>query len=434
MMKPWVGFSRLGLARVSRRALGSWQAPEGARVDAGVVARWDELTAFRRDLHRHPELGLQETRTAGKVAKRLRDLGLEVHEGVGGTGVVGVLQGCGVRVWKDEGENDGVAQVHSIGLRADMDCLPITERGDVAHHSQTPGLMHACGHDGHTTMLLGAAQHLSENREQFSGTVHFFFQPAEEQHGGARLMIEDGAFRSRFQCDEVYGVHNWPYLEPGKISIQDGPIMAGNDEFDIVIRGRGGHAALPHLSADPIVVASQLVTSLQSIVSRSVDPIQSGVLSVTQINGGSAYNVIPDTVTLKGTIRTFREVERESIIERLELVAKNTCEAHGVKCEVFIEKGYPATVNSKEQCALAWQAAEQVVSPRNVVSMQPTMGSEDFSYMLKEVPGCYAWIGAGAPTGAMLHEDTFDFDDNITPLGVQYFCNIIKLRLPAEGV
>jgi len=408
------------------RRANTWRAPfgvpSGGRVDPYVAAMWEELRDVRRDIHAHPELGLEERRTSALVADTLRRLGMDVATGFGKTGVVGSVHGTGQR----DPDADGVS---AIGIRADMDCLPMQEESDIPHRSKFPGKMHACGHDGHTTIALGAAHFLATHRDLFAGTVHFLFQPAEENHGGAEMMINDGVLSSKFICDEVYGIHNWPYLPPGTISVREGPIMASNDEFDISIRGNGGHAAMPHLAVDPVVVACQVVSALQSVVSRGVDPIKSGVLSVTQINGGSAYNVIPETVTLKGTFRTFRDEDRDRIATRLENIASSVAEAHGATAVVQITAGYPATVNAEKQTAFARQAASAVVGAKNVVSADPTMGSEDFSYMLQRAPGCYAWIGADSP--GMLHEDTFDFDDEIIPIGVQYFVNLAKLRLPA---
>jgi amidohydrolase len=400
-------------------ALPALRLPANACVEDAVVRMWPELREVRRDLHRHPELGLEEVRTSQLVANRLRALGLHVEAGLGVTGVCATVVGL----------LPAPAGLSAVGLRADMDCLPLTESNDFAHKSSTPGRMHACGHDGHTAVLLGVAQYLAAHREQFGGKVHFLFQPAEENHGGAQLMIEDGVLVDRFVCDEVYGLHNWPYAEPGVMSVREGPIMASNDEFELVISGRGGHAALPHLAIDPIPVACQVVTNLQSIVSRLVEPARGAVLSVTQVHGGSAYNVIPQRVTLKGTIRSFRSEERTRMLEGIRRISEGVCAGFGATAELKIKPGYPATVNAPAQTELARHAARLVVGEAGLATLEPTMGAEDFAYMLQRVPGCYVWLGAHS--NGKLHEETFDFDDNVLPLGAQWMINVVRLRLGA---
>lgn len=374
----------------------------------------------------HPELGLEEERTPALLAERLRKLsGMEVEEGVGRTGVVATLTGTMDRSLINAANSGSHL---AVGLRADMDCLPMQEENSFAHASIVPGRMHACGHDGHSTMLIGAAEWLSANRHTFAGKVHFFFQPAEENAGGARLMIKEGGIlRERFLCDEVYGVHNWPYIPRGQVSVRAGPVMASNDEFDITVRGVGGHAAIPHSCVDPVLAAANIVTTMQSIVSRSLDPLRASVVSITQINAGTAYNVIPEYAVIKGTIRTFDESDRDEIIERISCIAEGVAAGSGATAAIKIRRGYPATVNTEDEAQTARQAAVMVTGEDNVVCESPSMTAEDFSYMLQQAPGCYAWIGAQSE--GMLHETCFDFDDQIIPLGVQYFCNIVQLRL-----
>mmetsp|Transcript_54315 Transcript_54315/g.74208 ORF Transcript_54315/g.74208 Transcript_54315/m.74208 type:complete len:400 (-) Transcript_54315:503-1702(-) len=391
--------------------------PRFSRVAPRILEQHAELTAWRHDFHRHPELGFQEHRTSRLVSTRLASFGLEVSDGIGGTGVIGTLQ---------RGSSE-----KSIGLRADMDALPILEQGTLAYRSETPGIFHGCGHDGHTTMLLGCAKHLAAHGE-FNGTVQFIFQPSEEENAGAKAMVEDGLF-DRFPCDEVYGLHNWPGLEEGEVAVFPGPMMAGSDEFDIRVIGSGGHAAMPHQGVDPIVVGSILVSALQSIVSRTIDPTDSAVVSVTKFQAGSAHNVIADEALLSGTLRSLNQTTRVALQTRLRDISNAVASAHGAKVEVSIlAGGYPATVNNAECAEWAAQAAEKVVGRGHVSrSGDPSMGSEDFSFLLMERPGAYAWLGAGGgPLACMLHNPSYDFNDDIIPVGVQFLTKIVEDRLP----
>ncbi|MCX7174940.1 MAG: amidohydrolase [Proteobacteria bacterium] len=358
------------------------------------------LVTLRRDLHAHPELAFTEHRTAGIVARALREMGLEVHEGLGGTGVVGVLRhGTGTR---------------SVGLRADMDALPIGEQSGVAHASTRPGIHHGCGHDGHTAMLLGAARQLVRTRG-FEGTVNFIFQPAEEGHGGARAMIDDGLFE-RFPCDTVYALHNWPDLPLGSAQTRPGAIMAAADRFDITVRGRGGHAAQPQHTPDAILAASSLVTQLHTIVSRRIDPGQSAVLSVTRIEGGQSHNVLPPSVGLTGTVRSFDAATQD----RIEAALRQT--AAGV--------AMATTINSAPEAGLALQAATDAGLQASVAA-HPAFTSEDFSFMLQQRPGAYLWLGQGSSdeSSVSLHHPRYDFNDAALGLGVRWFCAVAELAL-----
>ncbi len=344
----------------------------------------------------------------------------EVHTGIAMTGVVGVVRGRG-------GSN------RAIGLSADMDALPIMERNDFAHRSTTDGKMHACGHDGHTTMLLGAARWLADNRDAFNGTVYLFFQPAEEGRGGARVMVEEGLF-DRFPCESVYGLHNMPGLPLGEISMRTGPCMAAADQFAVTIRGKGGHGAMPHVSRDPVLIGAQIVTALQSVVSRRVDPIKNGVLSVTQFHAGDAFNVIPEDAVLKGTARSFLPDVRDLLEAELRRIATNVAAAFDATAEVHYHRNYPATVNTDDETAIAADAARKVVGEARVgTDGDPKMGAEDFSYMLNERPGCYIWLGNGMPGeagGAMVHTPQYDFNDNAIPVGVGYWSSLVETILP----
>ncbi|MEQ9123364.1 MAG: M20 aminoacylase family protein [Alphaproteobacteria bacterium] len=377
-----------------------------------IAALEEEMTAWRRDFHMHPELAYQETRTAGIVADKLESWGIEVKRGVGRTGVVGVIRGTG----------DGP----SIGLRADMDALPIVEANDTPWKSQNAGVMHACGHDGHTTMLLGAAKYLAETRN-FAGTVNLFFQPAEEGYAGAKAMIDDGLFRD-FPCDQVYGLHNWPQLPAGTISAVKGPIMAAADKFDITVTGKGAHGAMPHHGVDPIVIGSQIVSALQSLVSRSKDPLKSAVVSVTMFKAGAAYNVIPDTATLSGTVRTFDAKVQDRIEAGMKAIAEGFATGLGGSVEVDYRRGYPATVNHDRQTDLAAEVAAGVVGKENVrQDVSPTMGAEDFSFMLNEKPGCYLWLGqGGGPSEANVHHPQYDFNDKVLPIGASLLARLVE--------
>jgi amidohydrolase len=375
------------------------------------------LVALRRDLHAHPELAFEERRTAGIVAAALRVLGLEVSEGLAGTGVIGTLrQGSSRR---------------AIGLRADMDALPMAEQSRLPHASRTAGVHHGCGHDGHTAMLLGAAQHLARTR-RFDGIVHFIFQPAEEGRGGARVMVEQGLFE-RFPCDAVFALHNWPDLPLGRALTRPGPIMAAADRFDIVLRGRGGHAAQPHLTPDVLLAASELVVHLNTIVARRVDPAVSALLSVTRVAGGSSHNVLPAEAAITGTVRSFDAEAQDRIEAALRDAAAGIALAHGVQAEVTYHRYYPATVNSDAEARLALEAAADAgllagVAPR------PAFTSEDFGFMLRERPGAYLWLGQGrAEPGEggerSLHHPCYDFNDEALPHGVRWFCAVVERAL-----
>ena len=378
-----------------------------------------DLVALRQDLHAHPELAYQERRTAGIVASALRLLGLEVSEGIGGTGVVGTLR-----------RGDGS---RSVGLRADMDALPMTELGRSRYASRNPGAHHGCGHDGHTSMLIGAARQLARS-EGFEGTVHFIFQPAEEGQAGARKMIEEGLFE-RFACDSVYALHNWPDLPLGSAQTRAGPIMAAADRFDITVRGRGGHAAQPQHTPDAILAASQLVTQLNTIVSRRIDPNESAVLSVTRIDGGHSHNVLPAEVGITGTVRSFDAATQDRIEAALHAVAAGVATSFGVAVEVDYRRYYPATVNTAAEAAVALEAAGAIglqagVAPRGAFT------SEDFSFMLQKVPGAYLWLGQGradpGPDGERaLHHPCYDFNDGALPLGVAWLCEVARRALAA---
>jgi hippurate hydrolase len=373
------------------------------------------LVAFRRDLHAHPELGFAEHRTAAHVADALRALGLEVHTGIGGTGVVGVLR---------SGSSD-----RSLGLRADMDALPIQEQTGLAHASRTPGVFHGCGHDGHVAMLLGAARHLTRTR-RFDGTVNFIFQPAEEGLGGARRMIADGLFE-RCPTDQVYALHNWPDLPAGTAMTRPGPIMAAADRFEIVVEGRGGHAAMPHQTPDAILAASDLVTQLNTIVSRRIPPTASAVLSVTQIEGGHAHNVLPATVRVIGTVRSFAPEVQDRIEAALRQVAQGVAVASGVGMAVTYDRYYPATINHPEAAAEALAAAA-CVCRRAEVAPEPAFTSEDFAFMLQARKGAYLWLGQGrGGEHTPLHHPRYDFNDDIMATGINWHVTLAERLLSA---
>ncbi|CAO4147224.1 Hippurate hydrolase [Methylorubrum aminovorans] len=374
----------------------------------------DELTALRRDLHAHPEIGFEEVRTSGIVAEHLERFGIEVHRGLGKTGVVGVLQG-----------RPGSRR---IGLRADMDALPITEETNLPYRSTVPGKMHACGHDGHTTMLIGAARYLAETRD-FDGTAVFVFQPAEEGLGGARAMIADGLFE-KFPVDEIYAIHNAPHGPHGVLQVKPGPIMAAADFFDIRITGRGAHAAMPHQGIDPIVVATGLAQAMQSIVSRNSNPLKSAVVSITQIHAGAAYNVIPEGAHLAGTVRTFDADLRTLIARRIRELAAGFAAAYGATIEVDLRDVFSVLDNHPKQAAAAAEIATELFGSNKVeANTVPRMGSEDFADMVAAVPGAYAWLGATPGPG--LHNASFDFDDSLIPLGAAYLARMVERRTAA---
>jgi hippurate hydrolase len=374
-----------------------------------------ELTTIRRDLHAHPEIGFEEVRTSGIVAEKLAEWGIEVHRGIGKTGVVGILEGKG-------------GPGKRIGLRADMDALPMEETTNLPWRSTIAGRNHACGHDGHTTMLLGAARYLAENRD-FVGTAVFVFQPAEEGLGGARAMLADKLFE-RFPCDEIYGLHNAPNLDAGQIAVFPGPAMAGADFFDIRITGRGSHGAMPHLGRDPVIVAVTLAGALQTIVSRNADPRESAVLSITQIHAGSAYNVIPNEAALAGTIRSFSPEIAALVRDRMREIAAGLAQSFGVEIEVDIRSIFDVLVNHPEQSVAAAAVAGEIVGEQNVLTeVKPMMGSEDFADMLRAVPGAYCWVGhAGS---VPVHNPGFVLDDGILPVGASLLARLVETRLAA---
>jgi amidohydrolase len=374
------------------------------------------MTAWRRDIHAHPEIAFQERRTAGLVADKLESFGFRVARGLAGTGVVGTLV--------------GQPGLEAVGLRADMDALPITESGEEPHRSLVPGQMHACGHDGHVAMLLGAACHLARTR-RFAGSLHVIFQPAEENEGGGRVMVEEGLFE-RFPVKAVFGLHNWPGLEAGTFAFHGGPVMAAFDTFEVVIRGRGGHGAMPHLAADPVVAAAQMVLGFQTIVSRSISPLDAAVVSVTEMRGGDTWNVIPGTVSLRGTTRSLRREVREELVAGLRRIARGVAEAANVLAEVRVQERYPATVNTEAETALAVEAARAVVGVSAVRrDLPPSMAAEDFAYMLERRPGCYGWIGNGeAADQAGLHGPLYDFNDGILTTGAEYWVRLVERALP----
>jgi hippurate hydrolase len=376
-----------------------------------------DIAAWRQHLHANPELLYDVYETAAFVAEQLKTFGIdEVVTGIGRTGVVGVIRG--------KGGSDRV-----VGLRADMDALPITERTGKPYASGNAGKMHACGHDGHTAMLLGAARYLAETRN-FDGTIIVIFQPAEEGGGGGRVMVEDGLME-RFGISEVFGMHNMPGIPLGEFAIRTGGIMAGTDQFAIDIEGHGGHAAMPHLAVDPVIVAAHIITGLQTLVSRSIDPIRSAVLSVTTVNAGTAYNVIPRTARLTGTVRTLDEDVRTKMEEGIKRLAPQLAMAFGASATVKWMRGYPVTVNAAEQTVFAAEVAREIVGEERVNdTVDPTMGGEDFAYMLNARPGSYIFLGNG--DSADLHTDTYDFNDEAIDLGVSYWVRLAERALAAQ--
>jgi amidohydrolase len=380
----------------------------------------EELTAWRRHLHERPELGFEEHGTAAFVAEKLQAFGVdEVHTGVGRTGVVAVVRG-----------GDGGGSGGRIGLRADVDALPIQEETGLPWASKTPGRMHACGHDGHTAMLLGAARYLAETRN-FAGTVYLIFQPAEEGGAGGRVMLQDGLFE-RFPAERVFGLHNWPYAPTGTFAMCKGPAMAASDELTVELTGTGCHAAMPHLGRDPVVAASSLVQALQPLVAREVDPIDNAVVSITRIAGGDAYNIVPERVELWGTIRTFREDTRARLVGRVQEVVKGVALAHGLEGRIRVAEGYPATVNTAAEARAGADAAAEIVGETRVErDPPPCMGSEDFAFMLKERPGSYVWMGSGEGGGdKQLHSPRYDFNDGALAYGVSYWVRLVERLLP----
>ena len=388
-------------------------------LDPTLSAQLPELTAWRRDLHAHPELGFEEQRTAALVAEKLASWGIEVHRGIAGTGVVGTVQG------RARGNR-------SIGLRADMDALPLAELNKFAHVSTHPGRMHACGHDGHTTMLLGAARELAERRN-FAGTVHLIFQPAEEGLGGAQRMLDEGLF-TQFPCDAVYGLHNWPGMPFGTVGMRSGAMMAAMDSITIEVTGKGGHGALPHLTVDPIVISAQIITALQTLVSRSTDPLTAAVVSITAVQGGMAHNVIPERVRMLGTVRSFSGAVREALQSGITRIAAGVAESLGALATVDYRRLAPAVVNAAREVAIATRAAAAVVGAEQVASdITPIMGSEDFAVMLAAKPGAYVFLGqAGSAHSCMVHNPQYDFDDRLLPIGASYWLALVQQELPLE--
>ena len=387
-----------------------------------IVTQAASIAAVRRDIHAHPELCFEEVRTADVVAQKLTEWGIPIHRGLGKTGVVGIVKG-----------RDGGASGRAIGLRADMDALPMQEFNTFAHASVHKGKMHACGHDGHVAMLLAAAQHFAKHRN-FDGTVYLIFQPAEEGGGGARVMIEDGLFE-QFPMQAVYGMHNWPGMPVGTFAVSPGPVMASTSEFKITLRGKGGHAALPHTGIDPVPIACQMVQTFQTIISRNKKPVDAGVISVTMIHAGEATNVVPDSVELQGTVRTFTVEVLDMIEKRMRQVAEHTCAAHDATCEFEFVRNYPPTINSPAEAEFARKVMVTIVGEERVLAQEPTMGAEDFAYMLQAKPGAYCFIangdGAHREMGhgggpCMLHNPSYDFNDDLIPLGATYWVKLAE--------
>jgi amidohydrolase len=396
---------------------------------AEIAAEAPGMQALRRDIHAHPELGFREQRTSDLIAAKLTEWNITVHRGLGRTGVLGMIRGG--------------SSSRALGLRADIDALPVTERNTFAHASVNRGVMHACGHDGHTAMLLAAAKHLAQHRD-FDGTVYLIFQPAEEGGGGAREMIKDGLFQ-RFPMEAVFGIHNWPGLPAGQFALRSGPVFASSNEFRIVIRGRGAHAAMPHNGVDPVPVACQMVQAFQTIVSRNKRPIDPGVISVTMIHAGEATNVVPETCELRGTVRTFTVEVLDMIEQRMRDIAQATCQAYEAGCEFDFHRNYPPTINHPRETQFARELLASVVGAHNVTDFEPTMGAEDFSYFLQEKPGCYFVIGNGQGSHrseghgggpCMLHNPSYDFNDELIPLGGSMWVQLARqwLRGPAPPV
>lgn len=384
-------------------------------IDSKIKALHSEFTSVRRDIHAHPEPGFEETRTAELVAEKLKSWGLDVHQGLAKTGVVGSLK-CGT-------------SERAIGLRADMDCLVMDELNTFDHKSKVDGCMHACGHDGHTAMLLGAARHLSET-QNFDGTVHFIFQPAEEGMGGGREMVKEGLF-DLFPVDGVYGMHNMPGYPVGQFAIKPGAMLASSDSFYLTIRGVGGHGAWPHQSVDPVLVAGEIIIALQSIVSRTIDPMDNVVVGVSQIHAGSANNVIPDEAKLSGTVRTFGTEMQDHVEARMQRIIDGICMAHGATADFFFERRYPPTVNHDAEAEIARSVASELVGAENVVTRGlPQLGGEDFSFMLLARPGAFIFIGNGDGDGVcMVHNPHYDFNDEIIPLGIAYWTKLVETNL-----
>ena len=380
-------------------------------VSNRINQMYEEMKTWRQDLHRIPEIGLEEFETSQYIKSKLSEFKIEFKEGYANTGIVARIKGS-------LGNSD-----RSIGLRADFDALPMPEKNDFDHKSTKEGMMHACGHDGHTSMLLGAAKYLSENND-FDGNVYLIFQPGEEGFAGGEKMIQDGMFND-FKIDEVYALHNWPELPLGSIGVNSGPMMAAVDEFDIIVKGKGGHAAIPQLAIDPVVIASQIVLAVQTIVSRSTDPVDKALISITKISGGTAYNVIDDSVKMGGTIRTFKPETRAFYEKKLNEISSGIAKANGADADVefHLTNKYPPTINSKKESEFAASVAKKIFGESNVnTNIEPSMGGEDFSYLLEKKPGSYLYIGQGDENHkAHLHTTKYDFNDNLLPIGVNFF-------------
>ena len=374
----------------------------------------NQMSEWRQDLHKIPEIGLEEYKTSQYIKDKLKLWGIDFKEGYSKTGIVASITGS-------KGDSN-----RSIGLRADFDALPMTEKNIFSHTSTNIGFMHACGHDGHTSMLLGAVKYLSENND-FDGKVHFIFQPGEEGFGGGEIMIKDGLFKD-FKIDEVYAMHNWPELPLGQFGISTGAMMAAVDEFDIVVKGRGGHAAMPDLTVDPVIIGAQIINAIQTIISRVTSPIDKALISVTKIHAGSAYNVIDDELSLGGTVRTFKSETRTLIKEKLQDIAKGIALANGGDIEFTYTSGYPPTINSKKESIFAGNVAKNLVGEDNVnTDIDPSMGGEDFAYFLNQKPGAYIYIGQQDKNhNSHLHTTKYDFNDNLLPLGVNFWINLVK--------
>ncbi len=379
-------------------------------VSDSIAAQAADMTAIRRDLHAHPELCFEEQRTSDLIADQLTEWGIPIHRGLGKTGVVAILK-------------NGTS-TRAVGLRADIDALPMSERNTFAHASRHPGKMHACGHDGHTATLLAAARHLATHRD-YDGTVYLVFQPAEEGGGGAREMINDGLFE-RFPMEAMFGLHNWPGLAVGQFAISNGPCFASSNEFHITIHGKGSHAAMPHLGIDPVLVACQMVQAFQTIITRNKRPVESGVISVTMVHAGEATNVVPDRCEIQGTVRTFTLEVLELIEQRMQAIAEHTCAAFGARCEFAFKRNYPPTINHPAETAFARGVLSDLVGADNVLAFEPTMGAEDFSYFLQALPGAYFVMGNGDGEHrdgghglgpCTLHNPSYDFNDTLIPLG-----------------
>lgn len=393
-----------------------------------ILDSHDEIAGLRRDIHAHPELAFEERRTSDLVASQLESWGIPVHRGLGKTGVVGTIRG--------QGNTD-----RAIGLRADMDALPMQETNTFAHASQEAGKMHACGHDGHTAMLLAAAKHLAAHRS-FNGTVYVIFQPAEEGYGGAKAMIDDGLFEL-FPMQAVFGMHNWPELPAGHFGVVPGPIMASSNSFEIQLQGNGAHGAMPHLGTDPVMAAVQLAQTLQTIITRNRNPLQPAVLSITQIHTGSADNVIPQDATLRGTVRTFSLETLDLIEQRMQEITEHTARALGCTAAFTFQRKYPPTINHAKETGTCVQVMQALVGSAQVhTTIEPSMGAEDFAFMLQEVPGCYVWIGNGNGDHriqghglgpCMLHNSSYDFNDDIIPLGASYWVRLANQWLGSPG-